>query len=817
VNRQAAVQPQAKNAPSNGPILQRKCACGQHTGGGECEECRKKKEKKPAGMLQRKLAMGPPGDSFEREADRVADAVTGGRSGLPFGISAARPSLRRMAGTAGPGEAPAVVGEALRSPGQPLGAGVRAFMEPRIGHDFSRVRVHTDALASRSAAAVDALAYTVGDDVVFRAGQYAPGTAEGRKLIAHELTHVVQQRESPAIVQRSPSGFFSAIFRTLFRFGFRDSVIREYLDGLEKDDDIEDDYDSDLKARQVANEGKKWAPLSVKIKTLLVREMLKGATLWGDEGAIIKLFRESTLAETRQIVAKIGRKTIWSNFSGKNRKTIEALTLTADDLRDPDAMKHLRGLSESDLVNFQKKTVDPEVAKEIARILREKRHELVSYPEAERRKISMGGPFDASAAGAFTTDLDAAKAEQNKPAAVQQTTTMGGVTHGRVAVVNVPQFQIPAGIAFELETKIGKANRPGLERIGKHMISEGNLPQNTTQNLAIKELSRIYRFTRFDHAGAAGFTELVLIEEVGPIPATAEVPETGWDVTQPRPGAIPAGSFTIRTFSFKRDQDWRDDEWDLLVPALTSFPDSVLKEVAGVTFKRQPCHKSLIQNGLCPPAGAPRAGQVEAGERTSSSINDESITLFDKAFETSPSRYGTSTVLISVLAHEVGHQVDLHPLDVALDTYNKGTAQARAELDKVLAQPEPAAKGKKPKKNEKSKADLAWEKYGADKTALKEALDKSRSLAGVGWQDDGRTRTMTDAPAAGNSDFMKAAALDGLVLTAEKVTSGSITEYGKKDVTEQFAELFSVYMTDPKLLETIRPNVYAYFAARFPK
>jgi hypothetical protein len=771
----------------------------------------------PAGDgLQKKLAVGPPGDSFEREADRVAEEVTGGRSGPPFGISAARPSLRRMAGTAGSGEAPAVVGEALRSPGQPLGAGVRAFMEPRIGHDFSRVRVHTGGLASRSAAAVDALAYTVGNDVVFRDGQYAPGTIEGRKLIAHELTHIVQQRESPAIVQRSPSGFFSAILRTVFRYSFKDSDIKEYLDGLEKAGDIENDYDSDLKARQVANEGKKWSPLSVKIKTLLVREMLKGATLWGDEGAIIKLFRESTPAESKAIVTTIGRKKLWSNFSGKNRKTIEALTLTAGDFRDPDLMKYLRGLSESDLVNFQNKTVDPDVPKEIDKILREKRHELVSYPEAERRKISMGGTFDASAAGAFATDLDAAKAQQNKPPAVQQTTTTGSVTRSSVEVVNVPEFRIPAGIAFEFETKIGKANRPGLERIGKHMISESKLSQNTTLNLAIKELGRIYRFTRFDHTGAAGSTELVLIEEIGPIPATAEVTETGWDVTQPRPGSMPAGSFQIKAFNFKRDKDWRTDEWDLVVAALANFPDSVLKEVAGVTFKRQPCHKDLIQNGLCPPAGAPGAGQVEAGERTSSNLNDESITLFDKAFETSPSRYGTSTVLISVLAHEVGHQVDIHPLDVALDTYNKGTAQAETELDKAKAEP-PVKGNKKPKKDEKSKADLAWEKYGADKAALKEALDKSRSLSGVGWQDDGTTRTMTDAPAAGDSDFMKAAALDGLALTAEQVTSGSITEYGKKNITEQFAELFSVYMTDQKLLETIRPNVYAYFAARFPK
>ncbi|MGB9632210.1 MAG: DUF4157 domain-containing protein [Chloroflexaceae bacterium] len=88
---------------------------------------------------------------------------------------------------------PPIVHEVLRSPGQPLDAETRAFMEPRFGHDFSRVRVHTDARAAESARAVNALAYTVGRDVVFGAGQYAPGASAGRRLLAHELAHVVQQ------------------------------------------------------------------------------------------------------------------------------------------------------------------------------------------------------------------------------------------------------------------------------------------------------------------------------------------------------------------------------------------------------------------------------------------------------------------------------------------------------------------------------------------------------------------------------------------------------------------------------------------------
>jgi hypothetical protein len=80
---------------------------------------------------------------------------------------------------AGPAVTPPILHEALRSPGRPLDGTTRAFMESRFGHDFGHVRVHTDARAAVSAGAVDALAYTVGRDVVFGAGQYQPGTAAG--------------------------------------------------------------------------------------------------------------------------------------------------------------------------------------------------------------------------------------------------------------------------------------------------------------------------------------------------------------------------------------------------------------------------------------------------------------------------------------------------------------------------------------------------------------------------------------------------------------------------------------------------------------
>lgn len=112
----------------------------------------------------------------------------------PFFLPTNYRLLQRAAVNSSPvNEVPPIAYEVLRSPGQPLDAETQAFMEPRFGHDFSHVRVHTDAKAAESARAVNALAYTVGRNVVFGTGQYAPETGMGQGLLAHELTHVIQQ------------------------------------------------------------------------------------------------------------------------------------------------------------------------------------------------------------------------------------------------------------------------------------------------------------------------------------------------------------------------------------------------------------------------------------------------------------------------------------------------------------------------------------------------------------------------------------------------------------------------------------------------
>ena len=147
-----------------------------------------------------KLSIGSVNDPLEAEADTMAARAVG-QSPNPTSFRVSR--AQAAAGTMST-EAPPIVHEELRSPGKPLDPNTRAFFEPRLGHDLSNVRVHTGLRAEESARAINASAYTAGQDTVFAAGQYQPDSGEGRKLIAHELSHTVQQSRGPGSTPSSP-------------------------------------------------------------------------------------------------------------------------------------------------------------------------------------------------------------------------------------------------------------------------------------------------------------------------------------------------------------------------------------------------------------------------------------------------------------------------------------------------------------------------------------------------------------------------------------------------------------------------------------
>ena len=175
--------------------------------------------------IQAKLSVNEPGDRYEQEADRVADQVmrmmsaSAGCAEPPPSIQRACTSCaeemkeqsvqrmcdeceeevqRRESNHVAPQMTTAVESQilALQSGGEPLSAQTRSFFEPRFNRDFSDVRVHADRSAAETAESVNALAYTRGNHIVFQTGQYQPNTPGGQRLLAHELTHVVQQNHA---------------------------------------------------------------------------------------------------------------------------------------------------------------------------------------------------------------------------------------------------------------------------------------------------------------------------------------------------------------------------------------------------------------------------------------------------------------------------------------------------------------------------------------------------------------------------------------------------------------------------------------------
>lgn len=163
-------------------------------------------------FIQAKLTVTQPNDPYEQEADRVADGImrmTESDSRLEKGDGARAktlaPQISRLVAQTGahatPKISPSVDASihALNGRGTPLPDTIRAFYEPRLGADLSAVRVHTDSTAAATAAAIHARAFTVGQNIAFGAAQYAPDSTEGKKLLGHELTHVVQQRGNIAI------------------------------------------------------------------------------------------------------------------------------------------------------------------------------------------------------------------------------------------------------------------------------------------------------------------------------------------------------------------------------------------------------------------------------------------------------------------------------------------------------------------------------------------------------------------------------------------------------------------------------------------
>lgn len=291
--------------------------------------------------------------------------------------------------------APRAVREVLGTPGRPLDAPSRAFFESRFDHDFSRVRVHTDERAAQSANAIGAHAWTVGNDIAFARGMETP------RVLEHELSHVVQQSDVPQhapIEAGHPGDAFerdaenaqpqlrastprlqglwplvAAIGGGLLALGlgiwqlfrqlsdsFPKSTLEAYLKGLRGRKKIEGEWRSDNKARACVAREKELGPYTVDDRALLIEEMLDGRVFGADEEGILATLRAARPGEPLQIVTRIGRNRLLAKFGGRNRRILDAITLTAADAGDP-LVTRLRELSPDEIQDYVSNATDPAV------------------------------------------------------------------------------------------------------------------------------------------------------------------------------------------------------------------------------------------------------------------------------------------------------------------------------------------------------------------------------------------------------------------------------------------------------------------------
>jgi len=728
-------------------VLQRQCACGRHANGsGACDECKKKS------ML------------LERSA-----------------ISSSAPAV-----------APPVVHEALRSPGQPLDRDTRSFMEPHFGNDFSAVRVHTDGKAAQSAQAVNAAAYTVGNDVVFGAERFAPHTTPGRRLLAHELTHVVQQGSGRA-----------------------SSMQRETIEIGRPDDDAEREASSvanGLDAMQVSKVGKHVNPavqreLSGGEKAGLGVGIAFGAIGLGVGIAALAGAFSKKPATGQKGDAKAGEKgdaksvesaiETFQHAAEKYKKDVGVKTVTLDEAQLQQQLATWRELVErSEGIIDTLPGKDPALKQRLRTAYQDAVQAAVEFASdrlSQAKHATYEKYRDLIAEWALPKAQPKATGDELSQAIPEAEREQLRVVTGSVsfdvdslfstetAKITVP---LPKGVTARFSSETPKNLQDGLQNVAGTIIPKP-LDLNSTMTLALDlepyggEYSA-YRFTYIEHKPKKGKpTREVLIEDLGSL---------GVEGSTKARGEVQQSKFNAH--NFRRGSGWSNQEFAGALAAIDKIPDAILSPVDGISFARDTASKT-----------DPKAG----GDYNP---DTHTITMYDRAFPATSTRFGkpgeVSDDTVRSVEHEIGHAVDLLPLRKAWANFE----QKKDALKTAFAQYEkPPGSGNY---SFPSTEQANFNTLKAQIDAAENALQKTRSESGERYQKNATgTYEMTQGgTGAGSIEFRQAALKD---------SSKRITKYSDKEWQEYYAESFSFYISDPATLQRLRPNVFAFFNKKHPK
>ncbi len=679
-----AKSPLVGKSPHAGLLLRRKCACGGSASSslsGECGTCNKQR-------LQKKLSKGASNDPLEHEADRVADQVLAAPAHST--ISGAPSSIQRFTNQSlgGTGTAPPSVDRVLASSGRPLDPALQQDMGQRFGHDFSQVRVHTGSAAEQSAADVGANAYTVGASIVFGADRYVPGSVQGRKLIAHELVHVVQQEQNDHC-------------------------------GLQRD----------LALPTLP----KWTAAK------LTDKQIEDAITFNSS-----LFRiPETLSQIRDVI-------------GIERKPAESDKQLALAVGRWQAM---HGFA-------QDGRLDPVTVDSIAKELKAEQANMI--------RSTSGGPSSVSTppdpkAGVASLDAMPAATKQR----VQVVTAAVALERNVIdSIFTAPrpgttQSTFSSGLNEIFGAGIPDNAKKGLGNLAGYLMRfdatkpDGSktkaLVSDSTITLEISlrphlNFAGIFRFSRIADTSNTSVPDRLIIELI------REVPPMNTKMLDLEPALT--GNFTVGGVTFTAGAGWRQDSSALLRKSLLLLPPAALTAASGLTFVQ--------------------TGSGSAAEAGSYNPDTDTVTIHDNAFINSNVRAGELPEAVSTIAHEIGHALDLRPLQAAWNTANAaGTARSWA------------------------------------------ALPSSRSLSGSGWQVSSAQKNEFERggekSTAVDTGFRQAATADGFKVGASASISGGVTDYGNTNWEEAFAEAFALYTTNPALLKSIRPKTHEYFAKRYPR
>ena len=247
--------------------------------------------------------------------------------------------------------------------GKDLSKNERSFFEPRFGYDFSNVKVHVNDAARQSAKSINALAYTYGNNIVFGENQYQPDTKSGKTLIAHELTHVVQQQNNLAPAKNvMRAGSIGGFFSNLFHFGdYSRETYDKYLKSLNETGRIQNDFNSDDLARQIVEQwkaDKNSYDLSPRIRVLLVREIIQGHVSGRDQAAVMDLLDNSDNSDLAQMFKvsdnSLSYAEIYSKF-GSLRPKLELFNK-----RVLSTLGELKAVDQKDAKSIEKRLTDAE-------------------------------------------------------------------------------------------------------------------------------------------------------------------------------------------------------------------------------------------------------------------------------------------------------------------------------------------------------------------------------------------------------------------------------------------------------------------------